>query len=100
MVQMGGVLRYKWDSGRCVAAFLFLQGLEASKAQCYKWGAYCGTNWRCTASTFQTSCKGWGFMNSAQRAAGVLQPAMTGKLAIRRREVKGQMNRGDRTESL
>ena len=29
-------------------------------------GAYCGTNWRCTASTFQTSCTGWGFLRSAQ----------------------------------
>ena len=36
---MGGVLRYKWEAccgtnGRCIAAF----GLEASKAQRYKWG--------------------------------------------------------------
>ena len=40
---MGGVLRYKWEAycgtnGRCTAAFPFLQGLEASKAQRYKWG--------------------------------------------------------------
>ena len=51
---------YCGTSGMCIAAFPFLQGLEASKAQRYKWGAYCGTNWRCTASTFQTSCTGWG----------------------------------------
>ena len=69
-VQMGGVLRYKWEAycgtnWRCTAAFPFLQSLEASKAQRYKWGAYCGTNWRCTASTFQTSCTRWGFLNSS-----------------------------------
>ena len=29
--------------------FPFLQGLEARKVQRYKWGAYCRTNWRCTA---------------------------------------------------
>ena len=57
-VQMGGVLRYKWEAycgtnWRCTAAFPFLQGLEASKAQRYKWGAYCGTNWRCTAVLFR-----------------------------------------------
>ena len=43
----------------------FLQSSEASKAQRCKWVAYCGTNWRCTASTFQTSCTGWGFLNSS-----------------------------------
>ena len=42
-VQMGGVLRYKWDAycsayWRCTAAFPFLQSLEASEAQRYKWG--------------------------------------------------------------
>ena len=37
---------------------LILRSLEASRAQRYKWGAYCGTNWRCTGSTFQTSCMG------------------------------------------
>ena len=26
-----------------------LQSLEAGKVQRYKWGAYCCTNWRCTA---------------------------------------------------
>ena len=43
-------------------AFLFLRSLEASKARRYKWGACCGTNWRCTACTFQTRCTGWGFL--------------------------------------
>ena len=43
LVQMGGVLRYKWEAycgtnWRCIAAFPFLQGLEASEAQRYKWG--------------------------------------------------------------
>ena len=80
-VQMRGVLRYKWEAyygtnsnsnsnWRCIAAFPFLQGLEASEARRYKWRAYCGTNWRCTSSTFQTSCTGWGFLNSAQPDRG------------------------------
>ena len=43
---------------RCTAAFPFLQSLAASKAQRYKKGAYCGTNWRSTASTSQTSFTG------------------------------------------
>ena len=42
-VQMGGVLRYKQEAycrtnGRCTAGFAFLQGLEARKAERYKWG--------------------------------------------------------------
>ena len=41
-------------------AFPSSQGLEASKAQRYKWGVYCSTNWRCTASIVQTSCTRWG----------------------------------------
>ena len=37
-VQMGGVLRYKWEAycstnGGCTAGFAFLQGLEARKAE-------------------------------------------------------------------
>ena len=52
------VLLYKWEAyctakkrraavqnGRCTAGFPFLQGLEARKAQQYKWGVYCRTNW-------------------------------------------------------
>ena len=41
----GGVLQYKWEECWGMA---FIQGLEARKAQQYKWGAYCSTNWRCT----------------------------------------------------
>ena len=59
----------KSTNWRCIASFPFLQSLEASKAQRYKWGSYCGTNWRCTASTFWTSCAGWGFLNSAHTEA-------------------------------
>ena len=75
---MGGVLWYKWEAycgtnRRCIAAFPFLQGLEASKAQRYKWEAYCGTNWRRIASTFQTSCTGWGFLNSAHKCQKIGQ---------------------------
>ena len=32
--------------------FPFLQGLEAREVQRYKSGAYCRTNWRCTAVLF------------------------------------------------
>ena len=46
-VQIGGVLQYKWEV--YCSVFPFVQGLEARKAQRYKWGAYCGTNWSCTA---------------------------------------------------
>ena len=35
---------YCSTNSRCI-----LQGLEARKAQCYTWGAYCGTNWTCIA---------------------------------------------------
>ena len=40
---MGGVPQYKWEAycgttWRCIASFPFLQGLEASEAQRYKWG--------------------------------------------------------------
>ena len=48
-VQIGGVLQYKLEV--YCGASLLSQSLEASKAQRYKWWAYCGTNWRCTAST-------------------------------------------------
>ena len=47
VVQMGGVLQYKWGVYCWVPPLL--QGLEARKAQQYKWEAYCRTNWRCTA---------------------------------------------------
>ena len=39
-----------------------------------RWG---GTNWRCTASTFQTSRTGWGFLNSAQTVARGAEPECT-----------------------
>ena len=64
-VQMGGVLRYKWDCGVSLSS-----RLSSQQAQRYKWGAYCGTNSRCIASTFQTSCTGWGFLNSAHYYQG------------------------------
>ena len=46
---------------RCIAAFPFLQGLEASKAQHYKWGLHCSTNWRCTAALFRQFVRVGGF---------------------------------------
>ena len=75
-VQMGGVLRCGWrvycsTNGRCTALFPFLQSLEASKAQRYKWGAYCGTHWGCAASAFRAGCAGWGFLGGARRALGL-----------------------------
>ena len=60
-VQIGGVLQYKLEVDCGVS---LLQSLEASEAQRYKWGAHCGRNWRCTAST--SSCTGWGFLDSPQ----------------------------------
>ena len=66
-VQMGGVLPYTWEAycstnGRCTVGFPFLQGLEATKVQRYKWGGgYCRTNWRCVyCRTFFETSKGWG----------------------------------------
>ena len=35
---------------RCAAAFPFLPGLAARRAQRYKWGAYCSSSWRCIAA--------------------------------------------------
>ena len=57
-VQMGGVLPYKWEAyrstnGRRIAGFPFLRSLEARKVRRYKRGAYCRTNWRCTAVLFR-----------------------------------------------
>ena len=57
-VQMGGVLPYKWEvycstNGRRTAGFPFLRSLEARKVRRYKRGAYCCTNWRCTAVLFR-----------------------------------------------
>ena len=55
---MGDVLPYKWEAycstnGRRTAGFPFLRTLEARKVRRYKWGgAYCRTNWRCTAVLF------------------------------------------------
>ena len=43
---------YKWDcitNRKCTAGLPFLQGFEARKVQQLKWGAYCRTNWMCTA---------------------------------------------------
>ena len=39
-------------SGKCIAHFAFLQGLQAKQAQQYKGEAYCRTNWRRFAAYF------------------------------------------------
>ena len=48
----GGSLRHCSTNWRCIAAFPSLHGLEARKAQRYKWGEECGANWRCIAALF------------------------------------------------
>ena len=70
-VQMGGVVRYKREvhcsaSWRCTAAFPFHQGLEASETQRYRWGGVLWYKLEVYCQYFQTSCTGWGFLNSAQ----------------------------------
>ena len=69
-VQIGGVLRPKESYSAVLRRFSFFQVLEVSKAQRYKWGAYGGTKWRCTAGTVQTSCTGWGLLNNAICGSG------------------------------
>ena len=44
---------YCSTNGRRIAGFPFLRSLEARKVRRYKWGAYCRTNWRCTAVLFR-----------------------------------------------
>ena len=73
-VQMGGARWYKWEAycgtnWRCTAAFPFLQGLEANRAQRHKWGVYCGANWRCTAVLVRQVVRVGGFPNSAHYGA-------------------------------
>ena len=57
-IQMGGVLRYKWEAycdtnGRSTEEFLFPGNSVAPKALQYKLGTYC--------NTFLRSSGGWGF---------------------------------------
>ena len=40
---------YCSTNGRCTVGFPFFQGLEARKAQRYKWRAHCRTTWRSIA---------------------------------------------------
>ena len=49
-VQMGGVLQCKWEVYCWVSLSLKLRSQEVRR---YKWGAYCCTNWRCTAVLFR-----------------------------------------------
>ena len=41
---------------RCIAGFPSLQGVEARKMQRCNWGAYCRSNWRCTAVLWDKLC--------------------------------------------
>ena len=66
-VQIGGVLQYKLEVYCGVSLSSRLRTSKPARCSVTNGGAYCGTNWRCTASTFQESCAGWGFLNSAQR---------------------------------
>ena len=52
-VQMGGVLRYKWEAYCRVSLSSKLSSQESTAIQMY-------------CRTFQTSCRGWGFRNIAQ----------------------------------
>ena len=56
---------YCGTNGRRIVAFLFHPSLAASKAQHYKWGACCGTNWRCTAVLFRQVVRVRGLLNVA-----------------------------------
>ena len=53
-VQVGGVLRYKWEAycdtnGRSAEVFPFPESSVAPEALHHKLEAYCSTNWRCIA---------------------------------------------------
>ena len=57
-MQMGGVLRYRWEAycdtnRRSTEVFPFPESSVAPKAQQYKLEAYCNTNWRCIAILFR-----------------------------------------------
>ena len=68
-VQMGGVLPHKGEAycstnGRCTVGFPCLQGLEARKAQRYKWGAYLlPYKFEVYCSTLSETSRRWGFWN-------------------------------------
>ena len=56
-VQMGGVLRYKWEAycdadGRSTEVFPFNESSVAPNALQYKLEAYCNRNWKCIAILF------------------------------------------------
>ena len=65
-VQMGGVLQYKWEAYCRVSLSSKLRSQESMAIQM---GAYCRTNWRCTAVLFSQVVGfwglGWGFRNIA-----------------------------------
>ena len=81
--------RYKWEvycgtNGRRTAVqiggvllrFPFSKALKPARHSVTNGGAYCGTNWRSTASTFHTSCTGWGFLYSGGPKGGHLKGDM------------------------
>ena len=52
---VGGILPYKRESysstnGRCTVGLPFLQGFRSQGGTAIQRGAYCRTNWRCTAA--------------------------------------------------
>ena len=61
-VQIGGVLQYKLEVYCGVSFSPKLRSQRGTALQMGGVGEYCGTNWRCTTSTFQTRCTGWGFL--------------------------------------
>ena len=82
--------RYKWEAycgtnGTCIVAFTFLQSLEASKAQCYKWGRVLRYKLEVYCSTFLTGCTGWGLLKIAHAQSDRLRAMVTPTPKIRLR---------------
>ena len=88
-VQMGGVLQYKWEAYCGVSLSSKLRSQESTAIQMggvlpYKLEVYC--------RTFQTSCRGWGFRNIAQRK--YRETSLINVMSSSQGKTKGQQLKG------
>ena len=63
-VQMGGVLQYKWEAYCGVSLSSKLRFLRSQESTAIQMGGVLPYRLEVYCRTFQTSCRGWGFLNS------------------------------------